>query len=169
MGTGEHKKKAPTSVRIGIVSVSTTRKKAQDESGHWMADCARRKGHRVVFHQMVGDHAEKIASTVQQALEDHAPETILVTGGTGVSPADVTIEALRPLFDKELGAFAALFASLSHAEIGSAAMMSRAMAGTIRQTAVFCMPGSLKACQLACERLIFPELGHLAAHLRQNA
>jgi molybdenum cofactor biosynthesis protein B len=102
---------------------------------------------------------------VKQAIHQHNPHTLLLTGGTGISPKDVTIEAIKPLFDKELTAFAALFANLSFQEIGAAAMLSRAIAGIIGKTVVFCMPGSLKACQLACNALIFPELGHLAAHI----
>jgi molybdenum cofactor biosynthesis protein B len=89
----------------------------------------------------------------------------LVNGGTGISSGDVTIEALRPLFQKEMTAFGILFAQLSFEEIDSAAILSRAAAGIIGSTAVFCMPGSLAACKLACKNLVFPELGHVAKHL----
>ena len=94
------------------------------------------------------------------------PDILLTSGGTGITPKVVTIETIRPMFKKELTAFSALFSQLSMEEIGSAAMMSRATAGVIGSTAVFCMPGSLPACKLACERLIFPELGHIAKHLK---
>jgi molybdenum cofactor biosynthesis protein B len=93
-------------------------------------------------------------------------QALLVTGGTGITPRDVTIEALKPLFAKEMPAFAAIFAQLSYEEIDSAAILSRAAAGVIGATVVFCMPGSKKACQLACNALIFPELGHVVAHIR---
>jgi molybdenum cofactor biosynthesis protein B len=89
-----------------------------------------------------------------------------MTGGTGITPQDVTIEAVSPMFAKALSAFGPLFAQLSMQEIGSAAIMSRATAGLIGSTVVFCMPGSLNACKLACTRLIFPELGHLVKHLK---
>jgi molybdenum cofactor biosynthesis protein B len=91
-----------------------------------------------------------------------------MTGGTGISYRDVTIEAVKPLFQKELTAFAALFAHLSYEEIDSGAIMSRAAAGLIGKTAVFCMPGSLKACKLACKALIFPELGHIVKHVNDG-
>ena len=91
---------------------------------------------------------------------------ILLTGGTGITQKDVTIEAVSPLFVKELTAFGPLFAQLSMAEINSAAIMSRATAGVIGDTIVFCMPGSLNACKLACSKLIFPELGHLVKHVQ---
>ena len=100
-------------------------------------------------------------------LADAAPQAVIVTGGTGVSPKDVTIEALRPLMSKELTAFGPIFAHLSYQEIGSAAIMSRATAGVIGHCLVFCLPGSLKACQLACSALIFPELGHLRVHVQE--
>ncbi len=165
MGTAEHKKQAPQAVRVGILTVSTTRALADDASGNWISDQLEQRGHQVVCHQVVTDDATLIAGTVKRIIEDHRPRVILVSGGTGITPRDVTIEALKPLFAKELTAFGALFASLSFAQIGSAAFLSRATAGVIAGTVVVCMPGSLKACQLACGELVFPELGHLVKHV----
>jgi molybdenum cofactor biosynthesis protein B len=88
-----------------------------------------------------------------------------MTGGTGITKKDVTIEAVTPLLTKELTGFGPLFAQLSFEEIGSAAFLSRATAGVIVDTVVFCIPGSLNACKLACRELIFPELGHLVKHV----
>jgi molybdenum cofactor biosynthesis protein B len=119
----------------------------------------------VVFHDVIPDHAETISKTVTEVIQKHNPNILLLTGGTGITGKDVTIEAVKPLFEKELTAYALLFAQLSFADIGSAAMLSRAAAGVIGKTVLFCMPGSLKACQLACNALIFPELGHLAKHV----
>lgn len=166
MGVEEHKKSALRAVKLGIITLSTTRGPAEDESGNWMADQARLKGHEVLFHRVLPDDAEVIRQTVLSLIGDHDPHAVLMNGGTGTSPQDVTIEAVKPLFQKELTAFGALFAQLSYADIGSAALMSRASAGIIRNTAVFCMPGSIKACRLACNSLIFPELGHLVKHIR---
>jgi molybdenum cofactor biosynthesis protein B len=168
MSTKEHKEKAVKHLSIGIVTLSSTRTLAEDKSGHWIKAQAETAGHKAVLHTVIPDHAETIAETVRKAIREHAPDALLLTGGTGVSPKDVTIEAVRPLFDKELTAFGVLFAQLSFADIGSAAMLSRAAAGIVGKTLVFCMPGSLKACQLACQSLIFPELGHLAAHIREE-
>lgn len=165
MSTQEHKADAPMQVTIGIVTVSTTRSAAEDKSGQWIKELAEKEGHEVLSYQVVPDDAGTIRTTVQDLIEDHAPNAVLVTGGTGIAEKDVTIESVRPLFSKELTAFGALFAQLSFKEVDSAAILSRATAGLIGNTAVFCMPGSLKACKLACRALIFPELGHLARHL----
>ncbi len=105
---------------------------------------------------------------VTHVVQQVCPNFILISGGTGVSPRDVTIEAVTPMFSKELKAFGTLFAHLSFEEIDSAAILSRATAGVIGNVALFCMPGSLKACKLACRELIFPELGHLAKHLAES-
>jgi molybdopterin adenylyltransferase len=164
MGHTEHHTKAPLAVRVAVLSVSTTRNLADDVSGHWIADEARQTGHRVVDHRVVTDSIEAIRGALTAVLGDDPPDAVIVTGGTGITAGDVTIEALRPLFAKELTAFGPLFAQLSFQQIGPAALISRATAGLIGRTAVFCLPGSLKACQLACERLIFPELGHLYLH-----
>ncbi len=165
MGVHEHKKQAPRSVTLGIITVSTSRALIDDTSGRWIHEQAEKRGHRVVFHQVIPDDAEKIAATLQDGINESKPQVVLLTGGTGITKKDVTIEAVSPLFTKELSAFGPLFAKLSMEEIDSAAIMSRANAGVIGNTVVFCMPGSLNACKLACSRLIFPELGHLVKHI----
>jgi molybdenum cofactor biosynthesis protein B len=166
MGVHEHKKQAPRSVTLGIISVSTTRALIDDTSGQWIRERAEEKGHKVVFHQVIPDDAAKITAILKEKIKESKPQVILMSGGTGITKKDVTIEAVSPLFDKELSAFGPLFAKLSMEEIDSAAIMSRATAGVIGNTVVFCMPGSLNACKLACKRLIFPELGHLVKHVR---
>lgn len=168
MGVKEHRRQAVQGLRIGIITMSTTRSLAEDESGHWMAEKAGEEGHSVVMHQVVPDDAGIIAKTLMDSIRDFSPQVILMNGGTGASPKDVTIEAVKPLFQKELTGFGTLFAQLSFAEIGSAAILSRAAAGVIQNTAVFCMPGSVKACRLACGELIFPDLGHLVKHLQEK-
>ena len=114
------------------------------------------------------DDAEIIASTVKNLIRHPRPQVILMTGGTGITDKDVTIEAVNPMFAKILTAFGSLFANLSFEEIGSAAFLSRATAGIIEKTVVFCMPGSINACKLACRKLIFAELGHLVKHLKEG-
>jgi molybdopterin adenylyltransferase len=166
MGTKEHKKDAPVRLTAGIITVSTSRTLADDQSGQWMKKTAQKEGHEVIIHQVVPDDFDIIRQTVTEVVEKFAPHLVLMTGGTGLSPADLTIEAVRPLFSKELTAFGVLFAQLSFEEIDAAAMLSRATAGVIGGTVVFCLPGSLKACKLACKELIFPEAGHIAAHVR---
>ena len=164
MGALDHKKQAPRSVALGIITVSTTRALENDTSGQWIREQAEKEGHTVVFHRVIPDDAGKIAATLKDEILKSNPAVVLMTGGTGITKKDVTIEAVSPLFTKELSAFGPLFAKLSMDEIDSAAIMSRATAGVIGRTVVFCMPGSLNACKLACSRLIFPELGHLVKH-----
>jgi molybdenum cofactor biosynthesis protein B len=165
MGVHEHKKEAPKTVRIGIITVSSTRALADDISGKWIREQAEKIGHKIVFHQVIPDDAEIITATLSDRIEESNSQVILMSGGTGITKKDVTIEAVRPLFIKELSAFGPLFAKLSLEQVESAAIMSRATAGIIGNTVVFCMPGSLDACKLACTRLIFPELGHLVKHI----
>ena len=166
MGVHEHKKQAPQFITLGIISVSTTRALIDDTSGQWIREQAEKIGHRIVFHEVIPDDAVRITATLKDRIKDADPQVILMSGGTGITKKDVTIEAVSPLFDKELSAFGPLFAKLSMEEIDSAAIMSRATAGVIGNTVVFCMPGSLNACKLACSKLIFPELGHLVKHVQ---
>lgn len=168
MGHEEHRSDAPKKLDVAVLSVSTTRSLENDDSGHWIVQGAESQGHKVVFHEVIPDDEEVIHRAVTQVLADQAPHAVIVTGGTGISPLDVTIEAVKPLFSKELSAFAVLFAQLSYAEIASAAILSRATAGIIGRSIVFCIPGSIKACQLACKKLIFPEMGHIIRHCRGN-
>jgi len=168
MGTHEHKKHAPRKVSIGIITISTSRALAEDASGNWIREQARLEGHDVLYHQVITDDAELIAATVRAVIQNEGPQVIVTNGGTGITKKDVTIEALNPMFAKTLTGFGPLFAKLSFDEIGSAAFLSRATAGVIEDTVVFCLPGSLKACQLACRELIFPELGHLVKHAKEG-
>jgi molybdenum cofactor biosynthesis protein B len=167
MSSKMHKAHTPDSLTLAIVTVSTTRTLAEDQSGLWMKRKAEEKG-EVVFHGMVLDDREMIAETISTVIQEYQPNIILVNGGTGISPADVTIEAVRPMFDKELSAFGPLFAQLSYREIDSAALLSRATAGVVNQTMVFCLPGSLNACKLAWKELIVHELGHLVKHMQEG-
>jgi len=164
----EHKKKSPRNISIGILTISTSRTLQTDESGRWMSRMAKKEGHRIVCHQVIPDDSGVIVNTVLSTLRDPGPEVLLLTGGTGIARQDVTIEAVRPLLEKELTAFGTVFSQLSFEEIDSAAILSRATAGVIGQTAVFCLPGSLSACKLACKALIFPELGHIVKHIRED-
>ena len=165
MGLKAHKAFAPASVNIAVVSVSSTRSWEEDKSGHWIAKMAAKEGHQIVFHQVVKDDATLIRETLLGPVAESDARIVLVTGGTGLSDADVTIEAVKPLLEKELTAFGVLFAQLSFDQIDSAAIMSRATAGRIGRAMVFCMPGSLNACKLACSELIFPEVGHMVRHI----
>jgi len=167
MSSKAHKKNAPRAVKTGIITVSTTRSLKDDKSGLWISKRAKKEGHEVVFHQVITDEIEIITRTVMDVIRDLSPQALLVTGGTGISSKDVTIEAVRPLFTKELTSFGPIFAQLSFEQIDSAAILSRATAGVIEKTILFCMPGSINACKLACKAIIFPELGHIAHHIHE--
>jgi len=168
MGVGEHKDKALKHLNIAIISASSTRSAPEeDKSGLWIKKQARKEGHEVVVHHTIADDINAIRDIVTQVIERIGPDSILMSGGTGIANKDVTIEAVQPLFDKTLTGFGTLFTQLSFEEIDSAALLSRAAAGIIDSTVVFCMPGSLNACKLACNQLIFPELGHLVKHIRE--
>ncbi len=168
MSTGAHKKAAPKRVTVGIITVSSTRTLQTDKTGQWMKKRGKREGHDVTLHRVVKDDEAVIRDAVREAIDTHRPGALILTGGTGISPKDVTIEATRPLFDKELTGFGVMFTQLSFEQIDSAAMLSRATAGVIDQTILFCIPGSLNACKLACKAIIFPELGHLVKHLYEG-
>ena len=168
MGFKKHKATAPKKLDVGIITVSSTRSITEDKSGQWISKQVKKEGHTLVLHRVVPDDTETITQTLHETIREYGAQVILVTGGTGISNKDVTIEAVRPFFKKELAAFGPLFAQLSFEQIDSAALLSRATAGVIGGVIVFCMPGSLKACKLACKALIFPELGHLVKHIHEN-
>ncbi|MDL1973689.1 MAG: molybdenum cofactor biosynthesis protein MoaB [Deltaproteobacteria bacterium] len=162
--TDMHRKEAPKTVSIAIITVSTSRDLRRDKSGEWISSAATLRGHTVLTREVVPDNRQRIQDAIHAVATKDKPQLLIVTGGTGIGSTDVTIEAIRPLFSKELTAFSCLFAQLSYHEIGSAALLSRATAGLIESTVTFCLPGSLHACKLALETLIFPEIGHLARH-----
>ncbi len=168
MGTKTHKAGAPKKVNIAIITVSSTRSLTNDKSGRWIGKRAKKEGHEVVVHQVIPDDEGTITQTIQEIINKGEARVVLLTGGTGISSKDVTVEAVRPLFTKELTAFGPLFAQLSFEQIDSAALLSRATAGLVGETILFCIPGSLKACKLACKALIFPELGHLVKHVHEG-
>jgi molybdenum cofactor biosynthesis protein B len=165
----EHKESAlaPGAIRVNVVTVSDTRTADTDHGGKLAAELCRNAGFIVAGGAILPDELGRVRDHVggiARAAECHA---VLVTGGTGIAPRDTTTEALAPLFEKTLPGFGELFRSLSFAEIGPAAMLSRAMAGTIGEVVVFTLPGSPAGVRLALERLIIPELPHIAAQLRR--
>lgn len=167
MGVKKHKKQSPENVKVGVIAMSSSRTIEEDSSGAWMVKRAKKEGHEVLCHVVVPDNEEEIRKAIRDSIRDHRPDVLLLTGGTGIAKADVTIEAIVPMFRKELSSFAPVFAQLSLEQIDSAAIISRSVAGIIGDTVVFSMPGSLKACKLACKALIFPEVGHIVKHIRE--
>ena len=160
----EHRSDAPTHVACFVLTCSDSRAHADDVSGRALREGLEAAGHTVVGQTVVRDEPEEIRAAVERGLQGGA-RAVLVTGGTGITRRDQTVEAIRPLLEKEIPGFGELFRMLSFQEIGSAAWLSRALAGTVRGTLVFVFPGSPNAVRLALDRLILPELGHAVREL----
>ena len=152
-------------VQCAIVTVSDTRTVGDDRSGPVLHHGLVAAGHSVVSTVIVADEPESIREAVLTATRRSEVGAVLVTGGTGIAARDVTIESLAGAWEKELPGFGEIFRTLSFAEIGAAAFLSRATAGVIATTFVAVLPGSPGACKLALERLILPELGHVVGLL----
>lgn len=165
MSHSEHKAQAPRSVACYVLTVSDTRTPETDTSGRAIRELLERAGHRVAGSAIVKDDPEHVASLVLQQLANEATRVIIVTGGTGITARDNTYEALDSLLEKRLDGFGELFRMLSFADVGAAAMLSRATAGTVGGKVIFALPGSEDAVRLAMTRLIVPELGHVVQQL----
>jgi molybdopterin adenylyltransferase len=163
----EHKKEAPPAVRVFVVTASDTRGEAEDASGAFLRSAAAAAGHAVVGYRIVKDDPAQIRAAIEAAIAADA-EAIVVNGGTGIAARDRTYEAVAGVIEKRLDGFGELFRSLSYAEIGSAAMLSRAVAGTFGGRVIFSVPGSSAAVRLAWEKLIAPEVGHVLRELRKD-
>lgn len=166
----EHRREAPDSVACYIITVSDTRTMETDTGGPLIQNMLEEAGYTVIGRTIVKDDYEDIRELVYKNSVHSGIEAVLLTGGTGISPRDTTYEAVASLLDKSLPGFGEIFRLLSFTEdIGSAAMLSRAIAGTIGSTAVFSMPGSTGAIKLAMERLILPELHHVMREIYKRS
>jgi molybdopterin adenylyltransferase len=163
-----HRQAAPAAVPTGVITVSDTRTLETDTGGQCAADLLAGAGHPVPLREIVKDDAAQIAAAVRRALARDDVRALVLTGGTGVAPRDVTPEAVVPLLERTLPGFGELFRSLSFQEIGSAALLSRATAGIAAGKPVFVLPGSRAGVRLALEKLVLPELGHLAAEAAKS-
>lgn len=169
MGARDHREQAEREVvRAAILTVSDTKTLETDVSGKEAFEIFRKFGHTVVEHALVPNDRKKIAEAAEKALRE--ADVVVTIGGTGVSRRDVTVEALRPLLDKELAGFGELFRSMSAREIGTAAILSRAMLGTTSAGRVLvALPGSTAAVRLGLEGILMNELKHLLWELRRYA
>ena len=157
----EHKATAPTSVACYVMTVSDTKTPDTDTSGTLIRELLASAGHRVAGSTIVRDEPSEVARLVRAACADPQVQAVILTGGTGITSRDSTFEAIEALLDKRLPGFGELFRMLSFAEVGAAAMLSRAQMGIHARRIVVSLPGSPNACRLALERLLIPELGHL--------
>jgi molybdopterin adenylyltransferase len=172
----KHKNEAPKKINFAVIVSSSSRyqklkerKAFSDPSGDLIVELLRKAGHSVASREILPDDRVLLGKYVGNAVGSEEVDAIIVCGGTGVSVTDVTIETLRPLMIKTLSGFGELFRRLSYDEIGSAAIMTRALAGVTDQGKVlFCIPGSPQAVKLVMEKLILPETGHILKHAREK-
>ena len=158
-----HRAAAPKAVCVRVITVSDSRTLETDTGGQLVTQLLAAHGHRALSREIVRDEPPAIQAALRAALGQEGTDAIILTGGTGVAPRDVTPESVEPLLERIIPGFGELFRMLSFEEIGSAALLSRALAGLAGGRVVFVLPGSRGAVRLAMERLILPELGHLAA------
>jgi len=171
--TRRHRAEAPKRLSFGIFVVSTSRynqlKKGEavkDESGDLIERLVKDSGHKVSFRRLIPDDKALIEEGVKYALQSDV-DAVIFCGGTGIAPSDVTIEVVSPFLEKVLPGFGEIFRFLSYGEIGSAAVLSRAVAGVAKGKVFFCVPGSMDAVRLCLEKLILPEAAHIVKHARE--
>jgi len=168
-----HRREAPKSVRFSVVIVSTSRYEAlkagregpPDLTGDLLCRLLAETGHEVISRRVAPDDIWALRSVLEEEARKGV-DAIIFAGGTGLSPDDVTIEAIRPLLEKEMPGFGELLRLLSYERVGPAAMLTRALAGVYKGVVVFCLPGSPDAAELAVRELIGPEVGHAVKHAR---
>lgn len=154
-------------IRCAVLTISDTRDFKTDKSGQLIKSLLEEENVEInqEAYKIVKDEPQAIKLQIDKWL-DSGLDVIITTGGTGISPRDITIETLRPLFTKEIEGFGELFRYLSYTEdVGTKALLSRAVAGTVKDKLIFCLPGSSGAVKLALNKLIKPELNHLVHEL----
>lgn len=163
----QHRSEAPQTVGCAVVTVSDTRTLENDTGGQTIVDLLETAGHTVVERRILRDEPGPMRQLLESLRDRRDVDAVLMTGGTGLGSRDQTFETVAALLDKPLPGYGELFRMLSYAEIGPAAMLSRATAGLIGRTVLLTMPGSKAAVRLAMEKLILPELGHLVREARR--
>ena len=172
--TKQHKAKAPKQLNFAVFVCSTSRyqqvqkgEKTGDVSGDTVEALLRNAGHRVMSRKIIADDKDMIEEAVNNVLNSAELDAAIFCGGTGIAPKDVTIETVSPFFEKTLPGFGEIFRRLSYDKMGSAAVMSRAVAGVAKGKALFCIPGSPDAVRVSVETLILPEAPHIVRHARE--
>jgi len=149
------------SVAVAVVTVSSSRSLDEDPSGDHVAAAFEEAGHEVAVRELVPDEYDSVQGTVDRLARREDTDVVVTTGGTGVTPDDVTPEAVKGLFAKTLPGFGELFRRRSVEEIGTRTIGSRATAGIVSDAPVFCLPGSENAVRLGVDEIVLPEVGHL--------
>ena len=163
----QHRSEGPAAVRCVVVTVSDTRTLATDAGGQTVVDRLTAAGHVVVARHILPDEPERLRPLLIELRQRADVDAVLLTGGTGIASRDQTYETVSSLLTKPLPGYGELFRLLSYAEIGAAAMLSRAVGGLLGSVVVLTMPGSTAAVRLAMDKLILPELGHLVREARR--
>ena len=145
-------------VRIAVLTVSDTRSLADDKSGSVLNERIETSGHQVFFRDVIEDDRQKIRSKLEDWIENDAVDVIISTGGTGLTGRDVTVEAHRDVYEKEIDAFGIVFSIISMKKIGTSAIQSRSTAGVARGTYLFALPGSPNACKDAWDEILVKQL-----------
>ena len=161
MSYREHKREAPQSVNCAVLVVSDSRTEDTDESGKLLKQKLSDSGHQVIAYAILKNDSKAVKQKLNELLGKDELQVIITSGGTGVSQRDVTVETVSSILEKKLDGFGELFRSLSYQEIGTASIMSRAIAGVAGGKIVICIPGSLGAAKLAIDNIILPEIGHM--------
>ncbi|HEY7716897.1 MAG TPA: MogA/MoaB family molybdenum cofactor biosynthesis protein [Candidatus Binatia bacterium] len=166
MSVHEHKARGKRSIRCFVITVSDTRDETTDTSGQVIKKFLADEGHQTTGYQIVKDEPKEIESLLDQALSRTDIDAVIVNGGTGIAPRDGTYEVVSRFLEKKLDGFGEVFRYLSYLDIGSAAIMSRAAAGSARGKILISLPGSKGAVILAMEKLILPEIRHMVSQLQ---
>jgi len=166
MSVHEHKEKGKKSVRCFVITVSDTRDEATDTSGQTIKSLLTGEGHQTAGYRIVKDEPAQIEALLNDALAQPDADAVIVNGGTGIAPRDGTYEVVSRFLEKKLDGFGEIFRYLSYLDIGSAAIMSRAAAGTARGKVLISLPGSKGAVTLAMAKLILPEIRHMVSQLQ---
>ncbi|HWP23468.1 MAG TPA: MogA/MoaB family molybdenum cofactor biosynthesis protein [Candidatus Binatia bacterium] len=166
MSVHEHRERGKKSIRFFVVTVSDTRDEATDTSGQTIQKLLADEGHQAAGYRIVKDEPAEIEAALNEALGQGDVDAVIVNGGTGIAPRDGTYEVVSRYLEKKLDGFGEIFRYLSYQDIGSAAIMSRAAAGTARGKILISLPGSKGAVTLAMEKLILPEIRHMVSQLR---
>jgi molybdenum cofactor biosynthesis protein B len=161
MSVSEHKADSPRRVTAAVITVSDTRTPATDASGRAIDELLLGAGHHVAGRSIVKDEPEQIRAAILRHLATPGVQVVITTGGTGITSRDSTYEVVSTLLQKRIDGFGELFRMLSYQQVGSAAMMSRAVAGIAGGRVVIALPGSEPAVRLGMEKLVLPELGHM--------
>lgn len=164
----EHRAAAPSSLGLGVMTVSDTRTFETDSSGALTVSLAEAAGHRILERVIVPDEPDRMRPLLEAWARQATIDAILLTGGTGISPRDQTFETVSALLTRPLPGYGELFRTLSYAEIGPACLLSRAIGGLIGETPILVMPGSRAAVELAMTRIIVPELPHIVREARKR-